>query len=443
MSTPHELSFHDRIRSKQLTVGVVGLGYVGLPLSLTFVERGNVRAVGFDIDASKVEKLGLGQSYLHHIPSARIAGAVQTQRYEATTDFSRASHCDALVICVPTPLTPTRDPDLSFIQNTTEALAPHVRRGQLIVLESTTYPGTTDEVVRPILERGGLVAGVDFHLAFSPEREDPGNPDFTTSQLPKIVGGHTPACLEVALALYGLAFQSTVPVSSTRTAEMVKLLENIYRSVNIALVNELKMLCHRMGLDVFEVIAAAATKPFGFQAFYPGPGLGGHCIPIDPFYLSWKARELEFNTRFIELAGEVNQGMPGYVVQRTVDALNERTKPMRGARVLVVGIAYKPDVDDMRESPALRIIELCQARGAKVDYFDPLVPEIPKTREHPKLAGRSSITWTAEALSAYDAAIVVTNHSTIDYAQLAKHSLLVVDTRNAVGRRAGPNVVAA
>jgi UDP-N-acetyl-D-glucosamine dehydrogenase len=442
MPSTNPQSLIEKIKNRTASVGIVGMGYVGLPLALTF-HRSGLRIVGFDIDESKLERLRKGVSYIRHIPAERTNAAIRTDRFIPTSDFALAKECDAVVICVPTPLTATRDPDLSFIRDTGRALAPYVHAGQLIVLESTTYPGTTDEVLRPILEEGGLKAGQDFFLAFSPEREDPGNPKFETSQLPKVVGGHTTACLEVALALYGAAFQKTVPVTSTRVAEMVKLLENIYRSVNIALVNELKMLCHRMGLDVFEVIQAASTKPFGFQTFYPGPGLGGHCIPIDPFYLAWKAKEYGFNTRFIELAGEINSSMPAYVVGRTLDALNQALKPMKGARVLVVGIAYKRDVDDMRESPALAIIDLCRERGASVEYHDPFVPVLPKTREHPDLAGMASVKWSPEALAGFDVAIVVTDHSNVDYAQLAQSCPLVVDTRNALGTRAGARVVAA
>ena len=421
----------DRIRSKNAKVGIVGLGYVGLPLSLAFARSG-FEVLGFDIDPGKIQKIAAGESYIRHIEAATIREATSRGRFSATTDFSRARDEDCLIICVPTPLTAAREPDLSFITGTGESLAPHLRAGQLVVLESTTYPGTTEECLRPILEKSGLKAGADFHLAFSPEREDPGNPNFHTAKIPKVVGGMTPSCLEAAMALYGSAIERIVPVSSTRAAEMTKLLENIYRSVNIALVNELKMLCHRMGVDVFEVIDAAATKPFGFQAFYPGPGLGGHCIPIDPFYLTWKAREYEFSTRFIELAGEINTGMPLYVVQRTMEALNERGKALKGSRILVMGIAYKRDVDDMRESPAIRVIELLQERGAEVAYHDPYVPAVPRMRAH-KVELRS-VPFTKEELSRHDAAVIVTDHTSVDYQALVDALPLVVDARRATGK---------
>ncbi|MHB1844538.1 MAG: nucleotide sugar dehydrogenase [Deltaproteobacteria bacterium] len=416
----------ERISNRQAKIGVVGLGYVGLPLSLAFARTG-FQVTGLDIDPTKIERIGAGESYIRHIPASAIRE--QAHRFSATTDFSKAKEQDCLVICVPTPLTAAREPDMSYITGTGESLYPHLRQGQLVVLESTTYPGTTDECLRPILEKSGLRAGHDFHLAFSPEREDPGNPSFHTQSIPKVVGGFTPACLEAAMALYGSTIERVVPVSSTRAAEMTKLLENIYRSVNIALVNELKMLCHRMDIDVFEVIDAAATKPFGFQAFYPGPGLGGHCIPIDPFYLTWKAREYEFATRFIELAGEINTGMPLYVVQRTMDALNERGKAMKGAKLLVMGIAYKKDVDDMRESPSMRVIELLKERGAEVAYHDPYVPKVPKMRAHK--VELSSVPFTPQELAKYDAAVIVTDHSAIDYQALVDGVPLVVDARRA------------
>ncbi len=421
----------DRIRAREARVGVVGLGYVGLPLSLTFARAG-FTVLGFDIDPTKIERLAAGESYLKHIPAEAIRAQTSAGRFSATTDFSKAGDVDAILICVPTPLTPAREPDLSYIVGTGESLAPHLRRGQLVVLESTSYPGTTDECLRPILEKNGLRAGKDFHLAFSPEREDPGNPRFETSQIPKVVGGHTPACLEVAAALYGAAIASVVPVSSTRAAEMTKLLENIYRSVNIALVNELKMLCHRMDMNIFEVIDAAATKPFGFQAFYPGPGLGGHCIPIDPFYLTWKAREFEFSTRFIELAGEINSGMPRYVVDRTGEALNQHGKAFKGSRILVMGVAYKRDIDDMRESPALRVIELLQERGAKVAYHDPYVPTLSRTRCYS--FDLASVPFTASELATYDAAVIVTDHTAVDYQQLVDRVPLVIDSRRATAK---------
>jgi UDP-N-acetyl-D-glucosamine dehydrogenase len=425
----HDFNLLNRLADRTARVGVVGLGYVGLPLALTFAGRGGLRALGLDVDPAKPLALAEGRSYIEHVPGAAIADAVRAGRLEASTDLARAAECDAIVVCVPTPLTREREPDLSFVVQTAEALAPVLRRGQLVVLESTTYPGTTDEVLLPILERGsGLRAGKDFFLAFSPEREDPGS-GVATHAIPKIVGGHTPACLEAALALYGSSFERVVPVSSTRVAEMTKLLENIFRSVNIALVNELKMLCHRMELDVNEVIDAASTKPFGFMPFQPGPGLGGHCIPIDPFYLTWKARQFEFQTRFIELAGEVNVEMPRYVVQRTMEALNARGKAMKGARILVLGLAYKKDVDDMRESPSVRIIELLQERGAHVVYHDPHVPRVPRMRQHH--LDMVSVPLTDDALASADAVLVATDHSSVDYARVVERAALVVDTRNA------------
>jgi UDP-N-acetyl-D-glucosamine dehydrogenase len=425
----HDFNLLNRLADRTARVGVIGLGYVGLPLALTFAGRGGLRALGLDVDPAKPLALAEGRSYIEHVPGAAIADAVRAGRLEASTDLARAAECDAIVVCVPTPLTREREPDLSFVVQTAEALAPVLRRGQLVVLESTTYPGTTDEVLLPILERGsGLRAGKDFFLAFSPEREDPGS-GVATHAIPKIVGGHTPACLEAALALYGSSFERVVPVSSTRVAEMTKLLENIFRSVNIALVNELKMLCHRMELDVNEVIDAASTKPFGFMPFQPGPGLGGHCIPIDPFYLTWKARQFEFQTRFIELAGEVNVEMPRYVVQRTMEALNARGKAMKGARILVLGLAYKKDVDDMRESPSVRIIELLQERGAHVVYHDPHVPRVPRMRQHH--LDMVSVPLTDDALASADAVLVATDHSSVDYARVVERAALVVDTRNA------------
>jgi UDP-N-acetyl-D-glucosamine dehydrogenase len=418
----------NRIADRSARVAVVGLGYVGLPLALTFSARG-LSALGVDVDPAKARAIAEGRSYIKHVDGAAVSEAVRAGRLAATTEFAGVAGCDAAVICVPTPLTREREPDLSFVERTGEALAPWLRPGQLVVLESTTWPGTTEEVLLPILERGsGLVAGRDFFLAFSPEREDPGS-GVATRSIPKIVGGHTPACLEAALALYGAAFDRVVPVSSTRVAEMSKLLENIFRSVNIALVNELKMLCHRMGLDVNEVIDAASTKPFGFMPFQPGPGLGGHCIPIDPFYLTWKARQYEFQTRFIELAGEVNVEMPRYVVQRAMEALNARGKAMNGARVLVLGIAYKRDVDDMRESPAVRIIELLHERGAQVVYHDPYVPRVPRMRQHH--LDMVSVPLTDEALESADAVLVATDHSSVDYARVVERAQLVVDARNA------------
>ena len=420
----------EKIKSRKATIGVIGMGYVGLPLVLEFCDRG-FPVVGFDVDPAKVDALKAGRSYIKHIASERIAAAVATGRFEVSTDFDGLARPDAVIICVPTPLSKQREPDMTYVEASTREIAGRLRKGQLVVLESTTYPGTTDELVQPILEAGGLKAGVDFWLAFSPEREDPGNPVYTTSKIPKVVGGLTPEALKLAVALYGQVVERTVPVSSTRTAEAVKLTENIFRSVNIALVNELKMIFDRMGIDVWEVIEAAKTKPFGYMPFYPGPGLGGHCIPIDPFYLTWKAREYECSTRFIELAGEVNTGMPAYVVGKLVDALNDRGKSLKGTKVLLLGIAYKKDVDDMRESPSLRLLELLLHKGATVDFYDPYIPVIPPTREFSHLAGMRSIEWNLKALSSYDVALVATAHSCVDYGELVKRVPLVVDARNA------------
>ncbi len=416
------------IKARKAKVGVVGLGYVGLPLGMAFADAG-YPVLGLDVDKGKVDRIERGESYIKHIPSAELQRIKAERKFEATTDLSQVRALDCVVICVPTPLTKSREPDMSYIVKTAEALAPHVRRDQLFILESTTYPGTTDEVLRPILERSGLRAGVDFHLAFSPEREDPGNRKFNTRTIPKVVGGHTPQCLEVARELYASALSETIAVSSTRVAEMTKLLENIFRCVNIALVNELKMLCDRMGMDVWEVIDAAATKPFGFMPFYPGPGLGGHCIPIDPFYLTWKAREFDLQTRFIELAGEVNTSMPYYVVQRTMDELNRHMKSLHGARVLVLGAAYKKDVDDMRESPSLRIITLLKQRGAEVDYHDPYVPRL--LAEHGFAWEMQSVPLNEDTIRNYDAVLILTDHTNVDYAQVVDSAPLVIDTRNA------------
>lgn len=422
-------TFVKRIKDKQAVVGIVGLGYVGLPLSLTFAQ-GGFKVIGLDIDASKIVQLRAGKSYIRHIGDTLIGPHTQSGRFVPTDDFSAVGQCDAVILCVPTPLNRNREPDMTYIEGTARSIAPHLRRDQLVVLESTTYPGTTDELLRGILERlSGLQAGTDFYLAFSPEREDPGNAKFNTQRIPKVVGGLTPACREVAALLYGAVLAQVVPVSSTRVAEMTKLLENIFRSVNIALVNELKMLCEAMNIDIWEVIDAASTKPFGYMPFYPGPGLGGHCIPIDPFYLTWKAREYEQTTRFIELAGEVNTGMPHYVIERTAWALNGVKKAMNGANILVLGAAYKKDVDDMRESPALRIIEMLQTRGAQVQYHDPYVPKLPKTRHYD--LDMSSVPIDDATLRGCDALIIVTDHSSIDYARLVRLAPLVIDTRNA------------
>ncbi|GAB4301198.1 MAG: nucleotide sugar dehydrogenase [Myxococcota bacterium] len=418
----------EKIKTRNFTIGVIGVGYVGLPLVLAFTEKG-FPVIGFDIDQKKVERINQGNSYIKYIPSEKIAGARTRGLLDATTDFSRITEADAALICVPTPLTEHREPDLSFIVNTAEAIAPHIRESQLFVLESTTYPGTTDEVLIPILEkRSGLKAGQDFFAAYSPEREDPNNKEYTTSTIPKVVGGFTENCLKIASTLYGEVIVKIVPVSSTKVAEASKLLENIFRSVNIAMVNELKIVFQRMGIDIWEVINSAKTKPFGFMPFYPGPGLGGHCIPIDPFYLTWKAREYGIRTRFIELAGEINTSMPRYVVQRVQDVLNEHGKPLKGSKVLLVGLAYKSDVDDTRESPSFALWQLLEERGAKVDYFDPHVPIAPPSRRHKRLSGIQS--KRLEDVSDYDLVLIATAHSDIDYDYIAEKAKLVVDTRN-------------
>ena len=416
-----------------MRTAIVGLGYVGLPLSLQFARSG-VMVLGLDVDATKVDALNLGRSYIKHIPPEMVADAVRRGVFSASSDFSRVREADAVIICVPTPLNKNREPDLSFILETGRSIAPHLRKGTLVVLESTTYPGTTDEDLRKVLEVGsGLEAGKGFHLAFSPEREDPGNPDSKVALIPKIVGGYTPACLEKAVALYSQAIKTVVPVSSCRAAEAAKLLENTFRSVNIALVNELKIVYGAMAIDVWEVINAAKTKPFGFMPFYPGPGLGGHCIPIDPFYLTWKAREYGQHTRFIELAGEINTSMPLYVVHRVADALNDRQKAVRGSSILVLGLAYKPNVDDERESPSYVLMNLLKERGAKVAYHDPYVPVIKPTREHGHWAGTKSVAWNRETITAFDLVLIATNHACVNYQELANWTECIVDTRNAMG----------
>ncbi|WP_295137688.1 nucleotide sugar dehydrogenase [uncultured Reyranella sp.] len=427
-------SIVDRLRAHRATIGIMGLGYVGLPLACTVARKG-FAVLGFDIDTSKVAQLNAGTSYISHIDSEEIAEMRQVGRLEATDDFSRLGEVDVIIMCVPTPLTKHREPDLTYVTRTTESIAPYLRRGQLVVLESTTYPGTTRDVLRPILERNGLRSGRDFFLAYSPEREDPGNAQYSTAAIPKVVGGEGPDALRLACALYDEVVARTVPVTSLETAEAVKLTENIFRSVNIALANELKTVYEAMGIDVWEVIEAAKSKPFGFMPFYPGPGLGGHCIPIDPFYLTWKAREYGVVTRFIELAGEINTAMPQRVVDRTIEALNERLRrASKGARVLVSGIAYKKNVDDTRESPAFKIIELLEKRGAEVSYYDPMVAEIPSSREHPEFAGRRSVSFTESSFSAFDAVVICTDHDSVDYEKLVEWSPLVIDTRNVCAR---------
>jgi UDP-N-acetyl-D-glucosamine dehydrogenase len=416
----------------QPKIAIVGLGYVGLPLSLQFARSG-VHVLGLDIDPDKVDALNEGRSYIKHVPAETVAAQVKALRLTAATDFARVTEVEAIIICVPTPLNKNREPDISFILQTGRAIAPHLRPGTLVALESTTYPGTTDEDLRAVLEAGsGLKAGTDFHLAFSPEREDPANPASKVGEVPKLVGGLTPACLEKALQVYGQAIKTLVPVSSCRVAEAAKLLENIFRSVNIALVNELKLIYGAMGIDVWEVIEAAKTKPFGFMAFYPGPGLGGHCIPIDPFYLTWRAREFERSTRFIELAGEINTAMPMHVVERIGEALNAVCKPLRGSRILILGLAYKPNVDDERESPSYRIMELLSKRGAEVAYYDPYVPVIRPTREHPHWAGTRSISWDRATIEGFDAVVIATAHANVNYQELADWAPCIVDTRNAM-----------
>jgi UDP-N-acetyl-D-glucosamine dehydrogenase len=434
----HARNLLEALRTRQALIGVVGLGYVGLPLALRFAEAG-LRVIGFDIDPEKPRKLAAGQSYINYIPGAAIQAAYDAG-FSATTDFSQARRADALIICVPTPLNRHREPDLSYVLDTARELARHLRPGHLVSLESTTYPGTTEEELRPVLESTGLKVGEDIFLVYSPERQDPGNKKYDTRNIPKLVGGSTPDCSAVGEALYALAVDRVVPVSSTRVAELAKLLENIHRAVNIGLVNELKLVADRMGIDIFEVIDAAATKPFGFVPYYPGPGLGGHCIPIDPFYLTWKAREYGVHTRFIELAGEINHAMPEYVVRKTVDALNLRGKPLRGSRLLILGIAYKKNVDDLRESPALELLERFQQLGAEVEYSDPHIPVIPPLRRgHIEM---SSVAPDAARLAGCDAVIVAADHDAFDFAAIAAQAPLVIDTRG-VYRSGGTNIVRA
>ncbi|SCZ67340.1 nucleotide sugar dehydrogenase [Thiohalomonas denitrificans] len=426
------------LSNKTATIGIIGLGYVGLPLMIRYAEVG-YKVLGFDVVAEKVEKLNTGESYLEHIPSKAIAASV-ARGFEATDDFSRAAEADALIICVPTPLDDHQEPDLSFVTDTMDTLVPYLREGHVVSLESTTYPGTTDEELKPRIEKRGFEVGKDIYLVYSPEREDPGNPDFTTQTIPKVCGGITPNCREVGIALYSQIIDQVVPVSSTRAAEMTKLLENIHRAVNIGLVNEMKIVADRMGIDIFEVIDAAATKPFGFVPYYPGPGLGGHCIPIDPFYLTWKAREYGLNTRFIELAGEINTGMPEWVVHKVADALNEQEKSIKGSRILILGIAYKPNVDDMRESPSVELMKRLQEKGALISYSDPHVPDFPKMRKyHFEL---SSVELTPENLASYDCILIATNHRAFDYEAINTHARLIVDTRG-VYRTPAENIVKA
>ena len=427
----------NKIKNKKVFIGIIGLGYVGLPLAREFLSK-DFRVIGFDIDKEKINKLNKGESYIKHIHGNFIKRAVLSNSFMATSDFSRLKQVDVIIICVPTPLGKHYDPDLSFVINTTKTIANYLRKGHLIILESTTYPGTTEEEVLPILSETGFKVGEYFFLGYSPEREDPGNKKFTTANIPKVVSGVTEKCLTLVETLYKHIVVEVVPVSSPKVAEATKILENTYRAVNIALVNELKIIFEKMGIDIWEVIEAAKTKPFGFQAFYPGPGLGGHCIPIDPFYLTWKAKEYDIHTRFIELAGEVNTSMPYYVVEKTIKALNNQGIPIKGAKILIVGVAYKPDVDDTRESPGLKIMALLEEEGARVDYHDPYIPILPKTRKYK--FNKISVPLTVENITQYDAIIIVTNHSNIDYSFLAEKANLIIDTRNVLkvkGLRSG------
>ena len=423
-------NFVDKISDHDVTIGVIGMGYVGLPLALEFALKKH-QVIGFDIDPQKVTKIHAGETYIKHIPSQRIAEAVDSGFLNATSDLSRIAETDAVIICVPTPLDKHREPDMSYIVSTAESIAPYIKSNQLITLESTTYPGTTEELLIPILQdASGLSAGKDFWVAFSPEREDPNNPRYNTSTIPKVIGGYSADCLTAALKLYNEIIERTVPVTSCSVAEATKLLENIFRSVNIALVNELKVIFYRMNIDIWEVVGAASTKPFGYMPFYPGPGLGGHCIPIDPFYLTWKAKEYGISTKFIELAGEINSQMPEYVLHRTMEELNWQTKPVKDSKILIVGLAYKNDIDDLRESPSLVLIELFEERGAIVDYHDPFIPVVPVTREHAELAGRESV--PLENAGNYDVAVISTKHSVIDWDLLVQKCPLIIDTRNAI-----------
>ena len=413
-----------------MNIAIIGLGYVGLPLALQFARSG-ATVIGLDIDPKKIEVLNQGLSYINHIPSESIFELMKSGQFSVATDFSRVKEVEAIILCVPTPLNKNREPDISFVICTGEEIAPHFKKGTLVVLESTTYPGTTEDELREVLETGSdMKAGVDFHLAFSPEREDPANPESRVASIPKVVGGYTPACLDRAIQLYSIAIKTVVPVSSCRVAEASKLLENIFRGVNIALVNELKLVYAAMGIDIWEVIDAAKTKPFGFMPFYPGPGLGGHCIPIDPFYLTWKAREFKHSTRFIELAGEINTAMPMHVVDRVGDALNTAHKSINGSKILLLGLAYKPNVDDERESPSYPIMDLLTQRGASVFYHDPYVPVIRPTREHPHWAGTRSVPWEPALIATFDVVIIATAHASVHYQELADSAQCIVDTRN-------------
>jgi UDP-N-acetyl-D-glucosamine dehydrogenase len=431
------VEFATKAQNRQLVVGILGLGYVGLPLALS-VSRAGHRVIGFDVLPERIEQMRNGISPFEHLSGADIR-QMTAAGFEATMDFARAADCDALILCVPTPLNRHREPDLGFVTATMDSIAPYLRAGQLLSLESTTWPGTTTEILKPYIDRAGLTPGRDFYLVYSPEREDPGNPAFNTQTIPKIVGGHTPDCLAAGAALYGTFIDTVVQVSSTETAEMVKLLENIHRSVNIGLANEMKIVAEKMGLDIFEIINAAATKPFGFTPFYPGPGIGGHCIPVDPFYLTWKARAYGIHTRFIELAGEINAAMPQYVCDRILRALSDRGKAMKGARVLALGIAYKPDVDDVRESPSVFVMEILRDWGAEIAYSDPHVPVFPSMRDHD--FDLSSTVLTPDSIAAFDAVVMLTNHSAFDTRMIAEHARMLIDTRGVFAP--APNVVRA
>jgi UDP-N-acetyl-D-glucosamine dehydrogenase len=438
-------SLRQSVSARSATVGVIGLGYVGLPLGVA-IARAGFPTVGFDVDPGKVDRISAGVSYIYAVTSEHLAGLVAGKRLRATADFAELSSCDIIVICVPTPLTHNREPDLSYVESTARTIAQNLRRGQLIILESTTFPGTTTDVIKPILEETGLKSGIDFYLGYSPEREDPGNSAFATATIPKVVSGEGADAKELAASFYGAVVRKVVPVSSPQVAEAVKLTENIFRAVNIALVNELKVIYAAMGIDVWEVIDAAATKPFGYMPFYPGPGLGGHCIPIDPFYLTWKSREYELTTRFIELAGEINLSMPRHVVDSVQEALNRRLSiPLSNARILILGLAYKKNVADVRESPTFKLIKLFEQRGATVGFHDPHVAEIPPMREYPQLKGRKSVELDRATVASQHAVVVATDHDAIDYALVAAHARLVVDTRNVFARKglAGDHIIKA
>ena len=434
------LNLENKIKKREAHIGIVGLGYVGLPLVKTFLSKG-FEVLGFDVDKNKVEMLNQGKSYIKHFTAEELKTFLKKKKFKATTDFGNLAKADVIIICVPTPLDSHKNPDLSYVMKTTEVISKNLRKGQLVVLESTTYPGTTEEKMLPLLEAGGLKTGEDFYLAYSPERENPGDKVYTTEKIPKVVGGVTPKCRKVAKTLYDQVVVKTIPVSSPKVAEATKLMENIFRSVNIAMVNEMKMIFDRMGIDIWEVVEAASTKPFGFMTFLPGPGYGGHCIPVDPFYLAWKAKEVDHPTKFIELAGEINTLMPYYVVTKTIEALNRKGKSARGARILILGIAYKKDIDDQRESPALKIISLLQNKGAKVSYNDPYVHQSYGHRDYPGLELKS-VALTKKMLKEFDAVIIATAHSDYDFEWIAENSSLIIDTRNAIKKKKN-NVVKA